>query len=424
MTTLNMWILPVTVQTKRLVSRQIAAFQEEFAGIEVRLEEISWVEAWDKIVALKDKKEGPDIIQIGSTWNASFAYLGILKDITDFVETIGGGESFVPAAWTNCCFPEVNKKESAFGETKRMSSLPWFVDIRTLYYRDDIFAQVGLTPMDLDIWDTFLEACRRVQGVKSRGGELAALGVSGQKETLLVHNIAPWIWGAGGDFISQDGKKAVFNSEAALKGIEFFLGLNSKGYISPESLKQSTEDVAYSFCVKGDYVMAFSGAHCMPGLLDPNSASFSPEVGGYCKASLFPAGPAGRFVFCGGSNLAITSFCTQPQQAWNLIKFFVSFDSQNSYPKTINMLPSLLESFDAMFITDEVKSRVLKESWRFGRAFPNVPAWGEIELLLIDCFSKIWERIQKKQFDFWLVKKDIDEAAQKADELLAKWEVK
>ncbi len=424
MVTLNMWILPVgVVHPKKLVTREIEIFQEEFVGIDVNLEVIPWEDAWERITNLVNQKEGPDIIQLGSTWNGTLASLGLLKDITEFAETVGGEQIFVPAAWRSCRFPNRKKKaDSILEEPERISSLPWFVDIRTLYYREDIFKQAGTKATDLETWDTFLGLCQRVQGVEVKGKKVDALGVSAYKNPLLVHNIAPWIWGAGGDFISPDGDKAVFNSDESLQGVQFFLELAEKGYISPQSLRQNAEEVAYNFCVKGDYVMSFSGANCMPTLLDNSSASFVPDIGGHCRANLFPYGNRGRFVFCGGSNLAITNFSPYVEEACNLIKFLVSFDSQNRYPKSINILPSLLESFNAVFITDD-KERALKESWRFGKSFPNVPAWGEIEMVLIDCLAKIWDRIKQKEYEFSLVKKDLDEAAQKADELLAKWEV-
>ncbi|MFH1783785.1 MAG: extracellular solute-binding protein [bacterium] len=426
MSTLKLWVMPVALQSKRLVSREITNFQEQFAGIEVKIEEITWDVAWNKIIDLPNNPDdAPDIIQLGSTWNGSFASLGILKDITELINSMGGGESFVPASWSSSCFPQAKRANSSMDEPPRVSSLPWFVDIRTLYYRDDVFSNLGLNAMNLETWDTFMETCQKLHKKTYKGRELDVLGLSGKKETLLVHNLAPWVWGAGGDFISEDGKTAAFNSEPALRGIEFFLSLNDKQYISRKSLEQSTEDVAHSFCVKGDFAMSLSGAHCMPQLLDPNSAAFVPEIGGNCIASLFPAGPSGRFVFCGGSNLAITTYCKHIDEAWNLLKYFVSFDSQNRFPRAINMLPSLLESFDATFITDENRERgALKESWRFGRAFPNVPAWGEIELLLIDYLAKIWQEIGQGKYDFGKIKNDINEAAQKANELLAKWEVK
>jgi multiple sugar transport system substrate-binding protein len=424
MTTLKMWIMPLTMQTKQIVAREISTFQEEFAGIEVSVEVIPWSEAWFKIMNLAKEKEGPDIIQLGSTWNGSFASSGVLRDITEFVNTIGGGTSFVPASWSSCLFPDRKKTENTLESPKRVSSVPWFADIRTLFYRADIFKDLDLGPVDLETWDSFLDVCQKTNGYVFNGKKMSAMGFSGQKEAMLVHNIAPWIWGAGGDFISPQGDKAIFNNETALSGIKFFLGLVEKGYIAESALTRSTEEVAQSFCVSGDYVMSFSGAHCMPNLLDPNAPAFIPEISGNCVASLFPAGTAGRFVFCGGSNLAITSFSPHADEAWSLLRYFIGFDSQNRFPKSINMLPSLLESFDATFITDDPKDRALKESWRFGRAFPNVPVWGEIELVLIDYLARIWERIQKKQYDFSLVKKDLDEAAQKADELLAKAEVK
>ncbi|MFH1783293.1 MAG: extracellular solute-binding protein [bacterium] len=408
---IKMWVWPAGRggRGKQFIDSEIRVFKKEWP-VEVQLEVIPWLEYWDKIKNLGKEEGGPDILQIGSTWNATLANSGALYDLTETVIDLMGGEIFIPAAWSSCHFP---------GST-RVSSLPWFVDIRVIYYRSDILSHAGVPRQDLEAWKPFESACVKLKDTEFNGKVIEVLGVSGQKETILIHNIAPWIWGAGGDFLSPDGTKAAFNNEASLRGIEYYIGLVSKGYISSKALSKGTEDISKGFFIDGDYAMSIPGSLGAPSPLDPNNPDYVPEVGENCVASLFPAGPAGRFVFCGGSNLAINPKSMRIAESIELIKFLLSYESQTRCVRALNMLPSLMEPFDAIFMADEPRFRSLKNSWRFGRAFPNVPAWGEIERLLMECFGKIFARLQKGNYDFSVVKVDLDKTAEEVDAILAK----
>ena len=411
MVKLNMWIWGAGTAAKQLVKQEVKTFLKQYLDLEIEVTLIPWRDAWGSIMKASEEKKGPDILQVGSTWNGTLAHLGVLKDITKEVYDAGlTGDIFIPAAWGSCHFPG----------SERVSSLPWFVDIRAIYYRTDIFGKLRIPTDGLDKWTSFEKTCKDIKGFRKDEKELGVLGVSGQQEALLLHNIAPWIWGAGGDFVTQDGKKATFNSDEALNGIAFYLRLISNGYISSSTLKLTTEEIARGFFSRGDYVMSIPGPLSNSSPLDPSDTFYNPEIAENCTSSLFPSGPGGRFVFCGGSNIAVTSFSQYPEQAWELVKYLTLYESQSRYPKTLNMFPGLLESFDAIFMEDRPEWRGLKDSWKYGRAFPNVAAWGEIESLLIAHFGKIFGRIQKGNYDFSLVKADLDDAADEADNLLAK----
>ncbi len=411
MVTVNMWIWGAGPLAKEFIEREINAFNRNIPDVQVEVSLISWRDAWESIVKAANEQKGPDILQIGSTWNATLADLGVLKDITQEVSDAGlMGEVFAPAAWTSCRFPKVGG----------LSSLPWFLDIRAIYYRQDILGKLGMSADNLVDWTSFDEACENIKGYKKDGKEIGVFGVSGQGDAMLLQNIAPWLWGAGGDFLTSDGRQAAFNEKEALNGIEFYISLISKGYIPLSALKLKTEDINIGFfSKKGDYAIAAPGP-LDPGLLDPTNPLYSAEVSENCMSSCFPAGPAGRFVFCGGSNLAITSFAQHPRGAWEFIKFLTSRESQSSYPLLLNMFPSLLESFEAVFMEDIPRLRGLKNAWEYGRAFPNVAAWGAIESLLVESFGRIFARAQEGIYDMFLVRQDLDRAALDVNDLLAR----
>jgi multiple sugar transport system substrate-binding protein len=410
MVTLNMWIWGAGTGAKQLVKREVKGFQAKNQDIEVEISLIPWQNAWESIMKAAQEKSGPDILQVGSTWNGTLASMGILKDITQ--EVYDGnlsGDVFIPASWTSCHFPD----------SPRISSLPWFVDIRALYYRGDIFEELGIAPDSLDKWSSFDKACKKLKGYKKGDQVIEVLGVSGQKDALLLHNVSPWIWSAGGDFLTPDGKQAAFNNELSLNGMAFYMSLVGNGYIPFSALKIDTAEIARNFFTKGYYSMGVPGPLGDSSPLDPTNPLYDGTVAENCRSSLFPSGTEGRYSFCGGSNIALTSFCAYPEEAWRFIKYMASYESQSRYPKTLNMFPSLLESFDAVFTDDTPAWRGLKDVWRYGRAFPNVAAWGAIETLLIETFGKIFARVQEGNYDFGLVKSDLDTAAQEVNKLLS-----
>jgi len=408
MVTLNMWLLwGDGLFSKDPIDREIEYFRQKFPHIDIKVILIRWPEAWENIIKAANEEKGPDVLQIGTTWNATLAYLGVLKDITrECHEANIKGDAFVPAAWNSCQVPGSDK----------VSCLPWFVDIRAVYYRQDIFKKLYMSEANLYDWSSFEEACSNVLNFKSEGNPIEVLGISGDAEPLLVHNVAPWIWGAGGDFLTPDGKKAAFNSQEAVKGLEFYIGLIAKGYIPSSALRLINEQVYTNFFTRGLYAMAIPGS---VGALDPPSPTYFESVTPHCAPALFPEGPAGRFAFCGGSNLAITSFSEHSQEAWEFIKFLISPESQMRYGRG-NKFPGLLKSFESFFINGQSKSERFKESWKYGRSFPNIASWGAVESLLIGCFGKIFARVQEGDYNISKIRTDLDQAANDVDSLLAR----
>src|SRR5437879_3739313 len=211
---LNLWIMPnAGFETRRVMQREVAYFRKENPGIEVQITVQPWFFAWDRLIAVakrRDFQEFPDVIQIGGTWTTTLAALGALVDLSDYLNDIDRSDLVRPS-WNYCYEPTRTKAYS----------LPWFLDARVLYYRHDILSELGLSPEDLGTWKGFREACERLNNAKV-GTKYYALPLPDQKEGIILHDLASWIWSGGGNFFSSDGHFAHFHEPAALKGIDFY----------------------------------------------------------------------------------------------------------------------------------------------------------------------------------------------------------
>jgi multiple sugar transport system substrate-binding protein len=97
-----------------------------------------------------------------------------------------------------------------------------------------------------------------------------------------------------------------------------------------------------------------------------------------------PAGPAGRAVFMGGSHLAIFNSTKNPKGAELLITYLCAgVPAQLGYARTSGFLPALKAAYDDSYFTADEKRKVFKDLVQYGRIYPGVPYWGEIETSIL-----------------------------------------
>jgi len=209
---------------------------------------LDWGSAWQRITIATMSGEGPDLMQLGTTWVGAVTSMGALYDMTDRVGEIGGAEHFLPSSW----------RYSGIDGTDRVTSIPWFVDARAMYYRTDVFNKLGLTKNDLSTWESFEKTLAKIKAsnLEIDGQKVQPLGITGKNDWNVVHNLAPWIWMAGGDFLTEDNKRCDLYSEEAAEGVSFLVSLVMKGYVPESCLEQNTSQVENGFN-NGEYAIIF-----------------------------------------------------------------------------------------------------------------------------------------------------------------------
>lgn len=411
---LKLWVMPNGgYDTTQIMENEIENFERSHPNIKIEFSVIPWSQAWEKIMAAGKAKQLPDVFQIGNTWTKTLAAIDALEDITDRVHEVRLKDKFNPACWATC---EIK-------DSYKVYALPWFVDVRMFFFRKDFFEKAGLDPNGLDNWESFKEICRALKGFNAGEGPIDALGVCDLKDQGLVHDVAPWIWASGGDFLTADGNEAMFHKEEALRGIKFYFDLMQEGY-APISDRRVPGVPYEDFFIFGKYGMFISNTFVikayLAGFFGEPTSSRNPEIVKKFGVALLPSGPHGRFTFFGGSNLAISNYSSHQTEAWQLLKFLTSDEFQVHQYKELGALPSVTEVFNSLFNHGTEQEKVLVESYRkHGRSYLQVEFWASIEFILVELFGKIIDSLKAGTYNEGFLRDEVSRAAEEINYILS-----
>ncbi|MDM5201260.1 sugar ABC transporter substrate-binding protein [Fictibacillus enclensis] len=203
--TLTVWIHPYV--SDELKSKQNEVFKEmgerfkkEYPNVKVKFEEIPWANREQKILTALAAKQGPDVFYLIPDMMAQFADKGVLAPIDDLLGDYGKDD------FDKTSLEAVTYKDKMYG-------LPLLKEVQTYFYNTKILKKLGGDPKHLpQTWDEFNALAEKAvkKGYYARNYE----GGNTPNATLY-----PYVWQAGGQVITDDGKIAI-NKSDAVKGFE------------------------------------------------------------------------------------------------------------------------------------------------------------------------------------------------------------
>ncbi len=404
-TKVSIWVLPNFPDPQRDMEKLIKGFKLEHPGIEVEVTVLDWGSAWTKITTAATAKSGPDILQLGSTWTAAVTEMGALVSLDSVLQGMGGEDLFV----------EAGMESARPRASDSVTSLPWFVDVRPLFYRKDVLAKMGVQPDSIRTWGQFSKVLTGIHNSKPvvEGNVIQAMGYPGKNDWNVIHNMAPWIWGAGGDFLDSTATKSAIGRPESIRGILFYLGLVRQGFNEVRNLEKNTAQVSSDF---DEGRLAF--------WLDATTKSIyldRPQfLGGTGKSAaarnyacmMPPTSPNGNSrYFVGGSNLAIFRFSKHKAEAMKLLEYLVARpDVQLQMSRASGFLPTLIQTYDMPYFRENPNRQVFLRMVRQGQPYPSVHYWGEIETtILTRRFGNIFDLITATKPGEWPETKIIEE---------------
>lgn len=399
--TLNIWIMPNSSEPQITFENILEEFKKENPNIDLIVTVIDWGSAWSKITTAATSGTGPDICQLGTTWVGTVTSMGALVDLTDWVKNDLGTDKFVPNVLPTG------------GIAGNFTSVPWIIDARALFYRKDIFDKLGIKPQDMNDWSGFEKVLKKIydayvvsdenanlyfgeeaKKLESKQGyfRVYPIGVPGKNDWNVIYNFDPWIWSAGGDWLTSDNKP-FNNAKEILDGIIFYTSI-AKKYTTKSCLELNSSQVETWFA-NGRFAIIPSGAWTVRNLTLP------PEKGGFNNLPVaskfgvvhYPEGPKGRYTFLGGSNFVIFKSCKYPQIAWKVIKYLLEKKQQLDYAKNSGFLPATIDSYNDPYFDKNPHLKVFKETVKYGRVHPCIPLWGPAEVILIRRLGTIWDYV-------------------------------
>lgn len=340
---------------------------ETQTGIRVQLRVLSWDTAWAELVKVAIYRDGPDISEIGSTWLSDFVGMDSARPFTPAeINALGDPADLIPAAW----------ESASLAEPSQLWAVPWLADTRILYHRRDLLEQAGID--EQHAFHT-IEALEQTLARLQAGRVAIPWVVPTQRTHMTLHNVAPWVWGCGGDFISPDGKQCLFNQPEARAGLKAYFALGRYLAEAGRNLNASQSDALFW---TGKAVVTLSG----PWLLQ--EPAIDPALVAATGLVLPPGVP-----FVGGSHLVIWKHTRRAREAMQLARFLTGLDFQRTYAQRVGLLPVWLKALTDSIFPSDAFSEHWEQDLAGGRSFRPVPLWGLVEDRLVTAMTAMWEDV-------------------------------
>ncbi|OEV02984.1 extracellular solute-binding protein [Streptomyces oceani] len=391
--TLRVWLFKEVNNKpkKQVMDDAIRAYEKKHDDVTVEVQYIPVDSRAEKMKgALNDPESAPDVIEFGNTDTAGYVKDGGLADITQEFESWGATKDTDPTA-----------RESATVDGK-IYGAPLFVGVRALYYRTDVFDDLGLkVPKTLD------EVAETARKIRDQRPELYGLAVGG----TYTYGAMPYIWAHGGDLAEQkDGAwSSTIDSESSRAGVKAYTDLFGERNCPASTCAQMGGNENVEAFTNGKAGMVIGGDFNRQAVEDS-------QVKGEYDVVPLPGTSEGEIApaFAGGNNLGVMKSTSHRTLAVDLVKQLAGKKTQWRLFEAMGFLPTFGDVRERA--ADEAPYvQPFVETLEAGTEFvPVSPAWAKIDAGMV--LQTMFQQVASG-------KKDVDEAtaeaARKMDEAFA-----
>lgn len=340
-------------------------------NIEFDVQVIAYNDYADKLKILSDADVAPDIYQIYSPWGVSYVQAGILDKVPDDI---------------------VADIQKNYVSTKGVTingqiwGIPTEIDDYALLYNKNLFKAAGIANPP-NTWNELVSDASKLTK-KDAKGNITQYGIAFLKgnDWEVVDPFLSLLFSNGGQYLSDDNSKALFNSPAGVSALEAELALFNNGATDINSN-------FYDFG-KGTVAMVISPPWTKSGFQTAFGSSFEQTVGVAPFPYLNKPATLQYSWFMG-----VMAKSQHKQEAWDFLRWF----SQQQQPSTgttrygdlladnIGAIPSRTVDFNShKDILGDFFTKVYVNQMKYGVAEPNVLQASTIKAKLMDEIQYAW----------------------------------
>ncbi|MEE6258783.1 extracellular solute-binding protein [Plantactinospora sonchi] len=282
--TLRVWLFDEANRAAKeaVVNEAVAEFKTRYRDVTVDVNYLATDTRAERYRgALNDPASAPDVTEIGNTDLASFVASNGMADVTEDNRKWAEAAD-LPADLVST----VTVGDKAYG-------LPWWIGVRALYYRTDVFTALDLKPPT-----SYAELVTAAKKIRAENPEMLGIAVGG----LYTFGALPFVWDAGGDIAtgSAGSYTAAIDSPAAKAGVKAYTDLFGADICPAQQCVDLTG---------GGTVEAFAAGRAGMGILGNfnRSAVDAGAVKGKYAVVPLPGAKPGSIApaFAGGSSLGV-----------------------------------------------------------------------------------------------------------------------
>jgi multiple sugar transport system substrate-binding protein len=340
----------------------LAAFERENPDLRVRVEQLPWSAAHEKLLTAYAGDATPDIAQMGNTWLPEFVALDALVPLDERIAS----SAVVDLRDYDPGIVATNVLED------RQYGVPWYVDTRALFYRRDLLAKAGFDapPRDWGEWLRMQAAIKRLVG-ENRYAVLLPLN---EYEPLIA------LWLQQGEPLLRDGGRwGNFRSEGFRRALEFYLSMYER-HLAPPVTNNEIANVWNEFA-RGYFSFYISG----PWQIGEFKRRLPSDLQAAWMTAPLP-GPSGPGAsIAGGCSLAIFRRSPRKEAAWKLVEFLSRATVQQEFYRLTGNMPARRSAWADPVLAHDPYARSFRDQLDRVRPVPQVPEWERIatELRLV-----------------------------------------
>ncbi|MFI7106142.1 extracellular solute-binding protein [Nonomuraea sp. NPDC050227] len=248
----------------------------------------------------------------------------------------------------------------------RLLEVPWYVDVRALYYRTDLARKAG--------WDkppaTWDELRRMAADLQRKAG--AKWGIRLPAGTTGSFLSALWMpWSNGAELMNADQSSWTLDTPEFAAAYEYLASYFKQRIADPNA------DTAPAAAVKdfltGTTPMLVAGPFLRGAISQAGGDAFA---GKYATAPL-PAGKSSTS-FVGGANLVVFKAAKNPDSAWKLVQWLSEPQTQAAWYKVSGDLPATQSAWQDPALVADPTLAAFAEQLKTAKAPPQLVAFDKV----------------------------------------------
>jgi multiple sugar transport system substrate-binding protein len=338
-----------------VVAALLPEFERDNPGIRVKVQQLPWTAAHEKLLTAFAGDATPDVCQLGNTWIPELTALNALEPLDRYAEAsaVVRADDYFAGIW------DTNRIDGA------LYGVPWYVDTRLLFFRTDRLARAGFSgpPVSWPEWKRVLAAVHE-EGGRDRHAMLLPLNEVEPLLALALQQDDP--------LLRDGGRWGNFTSAGFRRALEFYLEVFRHGW-APMLATAAVANVWTEFG-RGRFAFYISGPWNIGELKrrlpreQQDSWMTAPLPG--------PGGPGASIA--GGSSLVVFRASRHKAAAWRLVEFLSQPTVQQRFHALTGDLPPRRTTWDDPALANDVHARAFRAQLERVKPAPKVPEWERI----------------------------------------------
>lgn len=359
-TTIDFWGLG---REGEVVAQLVPAFERLNPGVRVRVQQIPWTAAHEKLLTAFVGDATPDVAQIGNTWIPEFAALDALAPLDARVMSSAAVDraDYFGGIWdTNVI------ADTTFG-------VPWYVDTRVLFYRSDLLDSVGYARPPAT-WAEWRDAMERLRARMSPRQYPALLPINEWPQPVAL------ALQRGSPLLKDGGRYGAFSDSAFSDAFAFYIGLYRDRLAS--SISNTEISNRYQEFARGNLAMMITG----PWEIGEFGRRLPPELQDDWMTAPLPApdSVSPSISLAGGASLVIFRRSPHQDAAWRFVEYLSEPAQQLRFYELTGDLPARRAAWRDSVLAGNRYARAFRTQLENVRPTPKVPEWEQIATVIAE----------------------------------------